>query len=221
VSWNGRRSGRKTLPGCGRIAALGAVALRSGRPIRPKGCQTVPARDAIQLGLPGGGGFGDPRTRDPQRVAEDVLDGMITAEVVDAEGQGGSGRDGTIAAWVKLGPTHPCVRLALPSHRIDQCPLHRHRLSCDDGEQDARGAIGPPATLLPRMNRRHVEPEGASKAVLREAEMLAQLRHIDTRRHRNRVAWQIDFSTCMGHCLCETGNQPTPQYATLRLRASR
>jgi N-methylhydantoinase B/oxoprolinase/acetone carboxylase alpha subunit len=71
------------------------VALRSGRPIRPKGRQTVPARDAIQLGLPGGGGFGDPRTRDPQRVAEDVLDGLVTIEearrdygvVVDAEGR--------------------------------------------------------------------------------------------------------------------------------------
>jgi N-methylhydantoinase B len=79
----------------GQPGAPGAVALRSGRPIRPKGRQTVPARDAIQLGLPGGGGFGDPRTRDPQRVAEDVLDGLITAEearrdyavAVDAEGR--------------------------------------------------------------------------------------------------------------------------------------
>ena len=57
----------------------GAVSLRSGRPIRPKGRQTVPPRDAIQLQLPGGGGFGDPRTRDPQAVRDDVLDGLITA----------------------------------------------------------------------------------------------------------------------------------------------
>lgn len=40
----------------------------------------MPARDAICLGLPGGGGFGDPRTRDPQRVLDDVLDGLITAD---------------------------------------------------------------------------------------------------------------------------------------------
>ena len=60
--------------------AAGAVTLRSGRPIRPKGRQTVPPRDAIRLELPGGGGFGDPRTRDPQRVIDDVLDGLITAE---------------------------------------------------------------------------------------------------------------------------------------------
>src|SRR5262252_5615034 len=79
----------------GRSGGAGEVTLRSGRPIRPKGRQTVPARDAIQLGLPGGGGFGDPRTRDPQRVAEDVIDGLITADearrdyavVVDAQGR--------------------------------------------------------------------------------------------------------------------------------------
>lgn len=64
----------------GRPGAPGSVALRSQRPIRPKGRQTVPARDAICLGLPGGGGFGDPRTRDVQRVVDDVLDGLISAE---------------------------------------------------------------------------------------------------------------------------------------------
>ncbi|HEX8826743.1 MAG TPA: hydantoinase B/oxoprolinase family protein, partial [Xanthobacteraceae bacterium] len=64
----------------GRAGAAGIVTLRSGRPIRPKGRQTVPPRDAIQLQLPGGGGFGDPRARDPQRVRDDVLDGLITAE---------------------------------------------------------------------------------------------------------------------------------------------
>jgi N-methylhydantoinase B len=64
----------------GRPGAAGAVALRSGRPIRPKGRQTVPPRDAIRLQLPGGGGFGDPRRRDPHRVRDDVLDGLITAD---------------------------------------------------------------------------------------------------------------------------------------------
>ena len=58
----------------------GTVALRSGRAIRPKGRQTVPARDAICLGLPGGGGFGDPLMRDPAAVRDDVLDGLITEE---------------------------------------------------------------------------------------------------------------------------------------------
>ncbi len=78
----------------GGLGGAGTVTLRSGRPIRPKGRQTVPPRDAIRLGLPGGGGFGDPRTRDPQRVRDDVLDGFITVEearhnygvVIDAQG---------------------------------------------------------------------------------------------------------------------------------------
>jgi N-methylhydantoinase B len=64
----------------GRAGASGTVALRSGRPIRPKGRQTVPPRDAIRLELPGGGGIGDPRTRDPQRVLDDVRDGFISAQ---------------------------------------------------------------------------------------------------------------------------------------------
>ena len=64
----------------GGAGAAGAVALRSGRPIRPKGRQTVPARDAVRLSLPGGGGFGDPYARDQEADLDDVLDGLITAE---------------------------------------------------------------------------------------------------------------------------------------------
>src|SRR4051794_24266945 len=64
----------------GKTGGLGGVALLSGRPIRPKGRQTVPPRDTIRLELPGGGGFGDPRRRDAERVLDDVLDGLITVE---------------------------------------------------------------------------------------------------------------------------------------------
>ncbi|MGH6664957.1 MAG: hydantoinase B/oxoprolinase family protein [Pseudolabrys sp.] len=79
----------------GLAGAAGMVTLRSGRPIRPKGRQTVPPRDAIRLQLPGGGGFGYAHTRDVQRVRDDVLDGMITAEearrdyavAIDAQGR--------------------------------------------------------------------------------------------------------------------------------------
>jgi N-methylhydantoinase B len=79
----------------GQPGGAGQVTLRSGRPIRPKGRQTVPPRDAICLQLPGGGGFGDPRSRDLQRVRDDVLDGLITAEqarrdygvAIDASGE--------------------------------------------------------------------------------------------------------------------------------------
>ena len=52
------------------LGGAGTVSLRSGRPIRPKGRQTVPPRDAIQLGLPGGGGVGDPRRAGPSASAD-------------------------------------------------------------------------------------------------------------------------------------------------------
>jgi N-methylhydantoinase B/oxoprolinase/acetone carboxylase alpha subunit len=50
--------------------------------------------DEVLLGLPGGGGYGDPATRDPQLVAEDVRNGLYTAAdaaelfavALDAEG---------------------------------------------------------------------------------------------------------------------------------------
>jgi N-methylhydantoinase B len=60
--------------------AAGEVSLRSGKPIRPKGRQTIPPRDAIRLHVPGGGGFGDPRMREPERVRDDVLDGLISVD---------------------------------------------------------------------------------------------------------------------------------------------
>ena len=60
--------------------APGRVSLASGRPIRSKGRQTVPGGDFIRLELPGGGGFGGPAERDPEQVAADVADGLITAE---------------------------------------------------------------------------------------------------------------------------------------------
>ena len=57
------------------------MSLASGRPIRPKGRQTVPGADFIRLELPGGGGFGDPLERDMDKVAEDVREGYVGAEV--------------------------------------------------------------------------------------------------------------------------------------------
>ena len=64
----------------GHAGAPGRVKLLSGRPIRPKGRQTVPGGDMIRLELPGGGGYGDPRRRDPALVATDVADGIVSRE---------------------------------------------------------------------------------------------------------------------------------------------
>jgi N-methylhydantoinase B len=69
----------------GRAGAAGRVSLGSGRPIRPKGRQTVPPRDFARLELPGGGGFGDARERNPEQVRADVLDGLISREAAERD----------------------------------------------------------------------------------------------------------------------------------------
>ncbi|MFI4986363.1 MAG: hydantoinase B/oxoprolinase family protein [Alphaproteobacteria bacterium] len=86
--------------------AAGKVTLASGRPIRPKGRQTVPPRDRIRLELPGGGGFGPPAARDPARVAADVTDGIVSRETAEktykvaltAEGAVDAGRTAVLRA---------------------------------------------------------------------------------------------------------------------------
>ena len=64
----------------GRPGAPGAVALKSGPRLRPKGYQVIPDGDRLLLHLPGGGGMGDPATRDPALVARDVRDGLVSVE---------------------------------------------------------------------------------------------------------------------------------------------
>src|SRR5947199_1994812 len=76
--------------------ALGRVTLGSGKPIRSKGRQTVAGGDFIRLELPGGGGFGDPATRDPDQVAADVADGLITRETAERDYRVALGVDGAV-----------------------------------------------------------------------------------------------------------------------------
>ena len=64
----------------GHDGAGGRVMLRSGATLRTKGFQVIPDGDRLVLELPGGGGMGDPRQRDPALVARDLRDGLITAE---------------------------------------------------------------------------------------------------------------------------------------------
>ena len=69
----------------GGTGAPGRVTLVSGRPIGPKGRQSVPGGDFIRLELPGGGGFGDAAERDPEQVALDVADGLISRETAERD----------------------------------------------------------------------------------------------------------------------------------------
>jgi N-methylhydantoinase B len=63
----------------GGAGAGGAVGLVSGATLRTKGFQVIPDGERLRLLLPGGGGMGDPATRDPAAVARDVRDGFVSA----------------------------------------------------------------------------------------------------------------------------------------------
>ena len=65
--------------------ASGRVTLASGKPIGAKGRQSVPGGDFIRLETPGGGGFGNPAERDPEQVALDVADGLISRETAERD----------------------------------------------------------------------------------------------------------------------------------------
>ncbi|HET6548285.1 MAG TPA: hydantoinase B/oxoprolinase family protein [Solirubrobacter sp.] len=60
--------------------APGALALASGAPAQPKTVLQVAPDDRVRLALPGGGGYGDPRERDPEQVLADVVDGYVTLD---------------------------------------------------------------------------------------------------------------------------------------------
>jgi N-methylhydantoinase B len=80
----------------GGMGAPGGVSLISGKPIRSKGRQTVAGGDFIRLELPGGGGFGDPATRDPDQVAADVADGLITRDAAERQYRVALAADGAV-----------------------------------------------------------------------------------------------------------------------------
>ncbi len=58
--------------------APGKVYLDDGTPFATKGKQLVPSDRRLIMELPGGGGFGDPKDRDPRAVANDEAQGYVT-----------------------------------------------------------------------------------------------------------------------------------------------
>jgi N-methylhydantoinase B len=64
----------------GRPGAPGKVALSSGVELNAKGKQLIPMGQTLILSIPGGGGYGEPHTRDPQEVARDIASGFVSYE---------------------------------------------------------------------------------------------------------------------------------------------
>ncbi len=62
----------------GHDGARGRGTLRSGAAIRAKGEQLIPAGELLIWETPGGGGYGDPRERDPDAVLRDLRSGFVS-----------------------------------------------------------------------------------------------------------------------------------------------
>jgi N-methylhydantoinase B len=75
---------RVHFPPRGRLGGLpglaGKVELASGKPLPPKAHSSIPAGDRLCILMPGGGGYGDPRKRPAEKVAEDVAHGLVSVE---------------------------------------------------------------------------------------------------------------------------------------------
>ncbi|HEY5300636.1 MAG TPA: hydantoinase B/oxoprolinase family protein [Acetobacteraceae bacterium] len=76
--------------------APGVVHLKSGARLRTKGFQIIGDGERLILELPGGGGMGDPATRDSALVARDVRDGLVSASAARALYKVECGEDGTL-----------------------------------------------------------------------------------------------------------------------------
>jgi N-methylhydantoinase B len=63
------------LPG-----APGEFQLLDGTLLNAKRTVELSPEQLLVIGLPGGGGLGDPRERDPELVRQDVLDGLVSVE---------------------------------------------------------------------------------------------------------------------------------------------
>jgi len=64
----------------GKNGALGEVALHDGMQLHAKALVDLKPRDIVHLNLPGGGGYGNPFERDPQKVFWDVIEGYVSPE---------------------------------------------------------------------------------------------------------------------------------------------
>ena len=58
----------------------GEVRTAGGEELHPKRQQRIEAKGRVILSLPGGGGYGDPSERDPELVARDVNEGLVSVE---------------------------------------------------------------------------------------------------------------------------------------------
>ena len=69
----------------GAAGQRGAVSLKSGVELKPKGLQIVPSGERLVIEMPGGGGMGPALDRDPEAVRRDVRLGYLSAEAASRD----------------------------------------------------------------------------------------------------------------------------------------
>ncbi|HEY8641478.1 MAG TPA: hydantoinase B/oxoprolinase family protein, partial [Candidatus Dormibacteraeota bacterium] len=69
----------------GRPGSLGSFHLDSGERPPAKRLVPLPNYAHVNLVLPGGGGYGDPRERQVEAVLRDVVNGYVTLEAAERE----------------------------------------------------------------------------------------------------------------------------------------
>jgi N-methylhydantoinase B len=88
---------RRGAPGLegGGAGRIGTIRPEGGEPITRRHGGTLADGQAVTFTYPGGAGFGDPRTRDPERVLADVLEGLVSVESAEHD-HGVVIRDGAV-----------------------------------------------------------------------------------------------------------------------------
>ena len=69
----------------GMNGANGVVRMGTGKLLRGKGQQTIPAGGCFVIRMPGGGGLGHPHKRDAGKVAADVRAGLVSREAAERD----------------------------------------------------------------------------------------------------------------------------------------
>lgn len=105
----------------GRPGSLFRASLSNGEPIKAKGKQFITPHTRLRLDLPGGGGFGNPLTREVEQIALDVAEGLVSREAARGEYGVVFNDDGSIdeaaTEAVRKVDSNNCVET---SYRIDE-----------------------------------------------------------------------------------------------------
>ncbi len=86
----------------GSDGALGEVSMDDGQKLHAKALKDLQESDVVHINLPGGGGYGDPFARDPQRVLWDVIEGYVTQNEAEKNYHVAVRYDGDAKDLVKL-----------------------------------------------------------------------------------------------------------------------